>query len=110
VVKMKKMEIMRRDDDLYCRDAETHEFIGILRHSLGFYGESTGMFRRMKTTSLTELGYEEVPSGYIPDDGRYYHYHIRVTEEAPYWHPVSRAEIPQWKAGGISEHYQFRWD
>lgn len=106
---MRKMEIMRVGDDLHCRDFETHEFLGILRHNLGLYGDSTGIFTRMETTTLNELGYEEVPGGYIPDDGRYYHCHIRVTGEPPYWHPVSRIEIPQWKAGGISEHFQFRF-
>lgn len=68
---LKKMEIMRKGDDIYCRDAETHEFLGILRHSIGFYGESTGIFMGMKTTSLDEVGYEEIPSGYIPE-GKYY--------------------------------------
>lgn len=71
--KLKKMEIMRRGDDLYCRDAKTHEFLGILRHSLGFYGESTGIFMRMETTSLNELGYEEVPGGYFPEGAYYVH-------------------------------------
>ncbi len=71
---MRKMEIMRKGYDLYCKDAETYKFLGILRHSLGFYGESTGIFMRMETTSLNELGYEEVPSGYIIEDGKYHTY------------------------------------
>lgn len=65
---MKRMLVTRKGDDLYCVDKETGQFLGILRHSVGFYGESTGIFMRMETTSLSELGYEEIPSGYIPED------------------------------------------
>ena len=37
------------------------------------------------------------------------HCHVRITGEDAYWHPVSRIEIPAWKAGGISELINFRW-
>lgn len=47
------------DDGYECVDSETGEFLGMLYHTVGPWGESTGIFRQMETTSLFELGYEE---------------------------------------------------
>lgn len=43
-------------------------------------------------------------------NGVKHHLHVRITGDPAYWHPVSRIEIPQWKAGGIGEVHQFRCD
>jgi hypothetical protein len=42
------------------------------------------------------------------ENGMTLHFHIRITGQSAYWHPVDRMEIYDWKANGIKDHHMFR--
>ena len=52
--------------------------------------------------------HEQIVRNEITGKWTLYHFHIRITGMPAYWHPISRLEIPDWRAGYIKDHHQFR--